>query len=538
MEKHKMRKTTLYVIILAILSYSVMLALLITTGTILVRQAEKDVRDSLIKDHETIITNARHLYEFDIECLEYSINNLREAKKESGSLSTEQVQYVLKQNFDFFNQPHSSVILDVQAVYQTNYFSIAGDTLETNSQADTLLWVHKAQANPDRIVETSVYQHSVLTKKVFSYALYDSDLDIAVSLDIDCDRIIQYNSNSSIEDCFLSFINGEGEVIATNEESLLGVNTKDIQSGKLAGFSDYMDYIKENPNISMYDTKENNTFSFSYYYEEADRYIITVYYPSTDLYDSSIVLIFIFGGVLLVFSIALVFILKWLISWTRKLNEKIETEVEKKKQMTRLNYILNNIVEYRSYESGSHIRRVQQYTKRIAEELQARYPEYRLTDKKIDSIVLASSLHDVGKIAIPDNILNKPGRLTPEEFEIMKTHSAKGAEMIDRILDKNEDYFIFARNIALYHHERYDGRGYPCGLTGDEIPIEAQIVSVADVLDALVNKRCYKDAYGYDEAIQMILNNECGVLNPKLLEILRDLKDELYIIFEQNRKTN
>ena len=113
MEKHKMRKTTLYVIILAILSYSVMLALLITTGTILVRQAEKDVRDSLIKDHETIITNARHLYEFDIECLEYSINNLREAKKESGSLSTEQVQYVLKQNFDFFNQPHSSVILDV-----------------------------------------------------------------------------------------------------------------------------------------------------------------------------------------------------------------------------------------------------------------------------------------------------------------------------------------------------------------------------------------------------------------------------------------
>lgn len=135
-------------------------------------------------------------------------------------------------------------------------------------------------------------------------------------------------------------------------------------------------------------------------------------------------------------------------------------------------------------------------------------------------ISLASIMHDVGKIAIPDAILNKPGRLTPEEFDIMKTHTTQGGELLKKIPQMREhEAFRYAYDIAVHHHERYDGSGYPDGLKGDEISLWAQIVSLADVYDALTSKRCYKDAFGADEAVQMIKGGKCGVFNPKYLEI-------------------
>jgi hypothetical protein len=137
-------------------------------------------------------------------------------------------------------------------------------------------------------------------------------------------------------------------------------------------------------------------------------------------------------------------------------------------------------------------------------------------------------MHDIGKITIPDEILNKPGKLTKEEFDIMKQHSMNGAKMLDAIqFFKNEPLMKFAYDICRWHHERWDGRGYPDGLKGDEIPISAQVVSVADVYDALTSERCYKKAFSHEKALEMIRNNECGVFNPLLLECLGDVADTL-----------
>ena len=145
-----------------------------------------------------------------------------------------------------------------------------------------------------------------------------------------------------------------------------------------------------------------------------------------------------------------------------------------------------------------------------------------------DHIPLASALHDIGKIAIDEKILNKPGRLTPEEFELVKTHSMRGAEMLHDLDNFGEQPLLqTAYEIARWHHERWDGRGYPDGLKGDEIPISAQLVSLADVYDALTSDRCYKKAYPHEKAVQMILNGECGAFNPLLLQCLTDIQTDL-----------
>lgn len=187
--------------------------------------------------------------------------------------------------------------------------------------------------------------------------------------------------------------------------------------------------------------------------------------------------------------------------------------------------ILGTVVEYRNLESGQHIKRVKGFTKLLAERMMKDYPEYGLDEKKIDVIVAASSLHDIGKIAIPDGILLKPARLTKDEFEYIKSHTTRGCDILNSIEGIwEEDYRKVSYDICRHHHERYDGNGYPDGLKGDEIPVSAQIVSVADVYDALVCERVYKDAIPKEEAFHMILNGECGVFSPKLLECFRNVK--------------
>lgn len=188
--------------------------------------------------------------------------------------------------------------------------------------------------------------------------------------------------------------------------------------------------------------------------------------------------------------------------------------------------ILGTVVESRNLESGEHVMRVKGYTRILAQELMQEFPEYELTPEQIQIIVSASSLHDVGKIAIPDSILLKPGRLTNEEFEIMKTHTTKGCEVLENIKDVwDDEYGLVSYEICRHHHERYDGRGYPDGLKGDDIPISAQVVSIADVYDALVNERCYKAAFTKDKAYEMIMNGECGVFSPKLLKCFSNVKE-------------
>ena len=190
--------------------------------------------------------------------------------------------------------------------------------------------------------------------------------------------------------------------------------------------------------------------------------------------------------------------------------------------------VLSHIVEFRNGESGPHVRHIRTITELLLHHLLDISSRYPLTAEQQDHIPLASALHDIGKIAIDEKILNKPGRLTPEEFDLVKTHSMRGAEMLHGLEDFGEQPLLqTAYEIARWHHERWDGRGYPDGLKGDEIPISAQLVSLADVYDALTSDRCYKKAYPHEKAVQMILNGECGAFNPLLLQCLTDIQTDL-----------
>ena len=202
--------------------------------------------------------------------------------------------------------------------------------------------------------------------------------------------------------------------------------------------------------------------------------------------------------------------------------------VEKEKNDNMLIDILSHIVEFRNTESGLHVLHMKQLTEVLLSELVQKTDMYHLDAAKRDLIVTASALHDIGKIAIPEEIVNKPGRLTKEEFEIMKTLTTIGSEMLDKIEGYGDEPLVrTAYAICRWHHERYDGRGYPDGLVGEQIPISAQIVALADVYDALVSERSYKKAFSHETAVQMILNGECGAFNPLVLDCLRSAADKI-----------
>ena len=190
--------------------------------------------------------------------------------------------------------------------------------------------------------------------------------------------------------------------------------------------------------------------------------------------------------------------------------------------------VLSHIVEFRNGESGAHVRHIRTITEMLLHRLLENSNKYSISAEQQDEIPLASALHDIGKIGIDEKILNKPGKLTPEEFEVMKTHSMLGAEMLHDLDNFGEQPLLqTAYEIARWHHERWDGHGYPDGLKGDEIPISAQLVSLADVYDALTSERCYKKAFSHEKAVQMILNGECGAFNPLLLQCLTDVQADL-----------
>ena len=190
--------------------------------------------------------------------------------------------------------------------------------------------------------------------------------------------------------------------------------------------------------------------------------------------------------------------------------------------------VLSHIVEFRNGESGSHVRHIRIITEMLLHRLLEISSNYSITAEQQDLIPLASALHDIGKIGIDEKILNKPGKLTPEEFKVIQTHSMLGAKMLHDLDGFAEQPLLqTAYEIARWHHERWDGRGYPDGLKGDEIPISAQLVSLADVYDALTSERCYKKAFSHEKAVQMILNGECGAFNPLLLQCLTDIQADL-----------
>ena len=213
----------------------------------------------------------------------------------------------------------------------------------------------------------------------------------------------------------------------------------------------------------------------------------------------------------------------------RRLLSMVTKQIYEKEKNNRIMIsILSQVMGFRNSESAAHILHINMITSMLLERLIQKTDRYQLDWNKCLLIATASALHDIGKIGIPDGILNKPGRLTSEEYEIMKKHTTIGAEMLEKLdIYRDEELVRIAYEICRGHHERYDGKGYPDGLKGDEIPISAQVVSLADVYDALTSVRVYKPAYSHEEAIRMILDGECGVFNPLLLDCLGDIAERL-----------
>ena len=222
----------------------------------------------------------------------------------------------------------------------------------------------------------------------------------------------------------------------------------------------------------------------------------------------------------------------------KRLGSKVEQQktelLEKAHQIIELNQgmieALSTAIEFRSNESGAHVRRIHDITRML---LTHTAMGEGMSEEQIDDIALASFMHDVGKIAIPDAILNKPGKLTREEYEIMKTHTVQGARLLEKISQlKANSAYVYAYDIALHHHERWDGGGYPDGLKGEAISPWAQVVSLADVYDALSCKRVYKAAFSRDKVLEMIRGGECGVFNPRLLDCFFSVEEELAKMYE------
>ena len=226
-----------------------------------------------------------------------------------------------------------------------------------------------------------------------------------------------------------------------------------------------------------------------------------------------------------------------------KRNMEIKLEEQKEKILAQEKELLENndymietlstVVEFRDLETGDHVRRIKYFTRIMLKYLAKYFPKYDMVPERIDSIARASALHDIGKIGIPDAILLKPGRLTSEEYEIMKTHTTIGCEILEKFRrNEVDEFYQHCYDICRYHHERWDGRGYPDNLAGDAIPISAQVVAVADVYDALVSKRVNKEAFATTKAHEMIMKGECGQFSPDVLECFELAKEDFFNIIE------
>ena len=223
---------------------------------------------------------------------------------------------------------------------------------------------------------------------------------------------------------------------------------------------------------------------------------------------------------------------------------ELEALVEKKTSEVTKTYeqtleVLATIIEYRNLESGEHIRRTSMLTQIIVNRLLT-VPGYReeLLAGNTKSLVQATALHDIGKIGIPDSVLLKPGKLTDEEFEIMKTHAEIGGSIIDSIaeaLPDNDNYLKYCKEICHFHHEQWGGRGYPTGLKGADIPLSARILSIVDVYDALVNPRVYKPAMTHEEAMGIIIDGSGTQFDPGIVDVLKDISEEFWTLEQSMR---
>lgn len=384
--------------------------------------------------------------------------------------------------------------------------------------------------------------------------------DYVVGLDIKQSEINNIlTRRTKEEECVTSgfVLNRDGIIVGHTNSTFVGKSIYDTMMDKHEYIEPYIeDIVSKESGVIDYGT-QGLSYSLIYQKTESDWnvvYIVDKSIVTTDTSDYSrrILATYFICSVLLNLIILIYYVKRLKAIRLKNRSETAEKEllrykdslelmVEEKTEAIRMQsdklHSLNTaiidslayIVEFRDLESGQHIKRIKKFTYILSKKVAELYPEYGVCEEKIELICNASALHDIGKIGIPDSILLKPSKLTKEEFEQMKKHTIIGDELASRILDDyDQELAEFAHIICRYHHERYDGKGYPDGLKGDEIPIAAQVVAIADVYDALIEKRVYKGAFSHEKAIQMIKEGECGAFSEKLIRCLDLVEAEFY----------
>ncbi len=418
-------------------------------------------------------------------------------------------------------------------------------------------WYEKA-LHTEGVVITSPYEDAVTNEPVITISKRIGNTSNVVALDILLDKIQhilieQVAQEDSME--LGCIVNNDAVIIGHSKNMQIGVVATD-DSVKYGGIMKLFinQILKDESGQITYDTKTNQ-YTILYQKTASDWHVI--YVANKDLIKNEIRRLH--YGFAAVYFVIFMLMNSFIITLYMKrekamlLKEKAEKaeknllnykdQLEKlvakrtddvKKQSLKLKQLnasiidnLADIVEFRDLESGQHIKRIKAFTYCLANKMSQLYPEYSLDKANIDLMCQAAALHDIGKIGIPDHVLLKPGKLTVEEFELMKEHTLIGDELVTRILTNYDQKLTrYSHDICKYHHERYDGRGYPEHLIGDDIPICAQIVGIADVYDALREKRVYKDAFSHEVAVQMIKNGECGTFSEKLLHCFELVEEE------------
>ena len=386
-----------------------------------------------------------------------------------------------------------------------------------------------------------------------------------VALDISQDKINKIIEEEIDQDGSVAFgfvLNRDGVIVAHTRKEFIGKSVYDQTLKNQKFIEPYLGQVLSEESGQVTFDEQGYPFSLVYKKTQSDwhvAYLVNkkVINRTTQVYEKQLIVTYIICFVLLNLIIIIYYSRRQkaiqlkdraelaeqeLILYQNKLeriiDEKTESIRQQSEKLQKINTSviesLADIVEFRDLESGQHINRIKRYTYLITVKALELYPEeFEDCKDKVEVICNASVLHDIGKIGIPDYILLKPSRLTTEEFEIMKNHTKIGDELAERILEKyDETIALIGHEICRHHHERFDGKGYPDGLAGNQIPLCAQIVGLADVYDALIEKRVYKEAYSHEKAIQMILNDECGKFSPELLHCLIELQDDFKIISE------
>jgi len=405
-------------------------------------------------------------------------------------------------------------------------------------------WYDKALKTGDMVI-TRPYEDLYTKESVITISKRVGINNGVIGLDIPQDKISEIISNgrdsgNSVKVGFV--INRDGIVIAHTDNDYTGLSIKDSKIPNSEKLKPYFNEIMKNDSGVIEFNQDGYAYSLIYQNTASDwkvAYVVdkkVLADETVKMQKQSIIYLIIayltLNLMVLVYYFKRQKELKLKLSLTEYKNHLEKMVYERTVKLEELNTaIIDNladIVEFRDLESGQHIKRIKKFVRIIMENATDTYTEYKQYKDDIDKVCEVSALHDIGKIGIPDKILLKPGKLTVEEFEEMKKHTIIGGELALRILDKyDKNLKEFGYKICRYHHERYSGKGYPEGLKGEEIPFCAQIVGMADVYDALIEKRVYKEAIEHERAIQMILAGECGVFSEKLLATLMSVEKEL-----------